>query len=349
MKLLVKIVVSLLVGGLCIGLALRKIDLHQTEAVLRGISIWTVVAYSLTIIPVHLFRSLRWKYLLRPIGVSLSFRRLMVISTVAFMAVLALPFRLGEFARPYYVARDGQSRMSAVLGTVAVERIVDGLVIAVLLFTTYLFSLLPGGHPYPPMLAVSAWIALLGFLGLTIFLGCALRWTDATIRLALAVTFLRRISPSTADKLADKLRALIQGFRALRNARDMLPFLLQTALYWGSNGIGMWILARMMGMPIPIHGAFAAMAFTGVLISLPNAPGLVGQFHAGIVLALAAYLPDSILTSVGGAYAVTLHGIQFVWYVVLGFAAMPFVGGTGASLRSLVVDSKRAAEQAGEG
>jgi uncharacterized protein (TIRG00374 family) len=307
-----------------------------------------VLLYALSIVPVHLFRAWRWKYLLRPIGVSLSFGRLMIISTVGFMAILALPFRLGEFARPYYVARQGQSRMSEVLGTVAVERIVDGLIIAILLFVTYLFSLAPGSHPYPPMLAISAWLALLGFLGLTLFLGFALRWPEATIRLFLAVTFLRRFSPKFADKLAEKLAALITGFRALGHLRDMLPFLLQTALYWGSNGLGMWFLARLMHLPIPIHAAFAAMAFTGVLISLPNAPGLVGQFHAGIVLALAAYLPESILHSVGGAYAIALHGIQFVWYVVFGFLALLFVGDSAGSLRSLVVESKRAAEQGSE-
>jgi uncharacterized protein (TIRG00374 family) len=347
-KLLAKIVVSLTVGVLCIALALHKIDLHGTKSVLLAMPISAVFLYVLCLFPVHIFRAWRWKYLLRPIGVSLPFGRLMIISTVGFMAILALPFRLGEFARPYYVVREGHSRMSAVLGTVAVERIVDGLVIAILLFTTYLFSLAPGGHAYPPVLAISAWLALLGFLGLTAFLGFALRWPDATIRLALTVTFLHRISPKLADKLADKLRALIQGFRALGHPRDILPFLLQTALYWGCNGLGMWFLARLMHLPIPIHAAFAAMAFTGVLISLPNAPGLVGQFHAGIVLALAAYVPDSILTSVGGAYAVALHGIQFVWYVVLGFFALLFVGERAGSLRTMVVESKRVAEQGGE-
>jgi uncharacterized protein (TIRG00374 family) len=348
-KLFAKIFLSLAVGALCIALAVRQIDLRQTESTLRALPLSAVLLYALTIIPVHLFRAWRWQYLLRPIGVRLSFKRLMVISTVGFMAILALPFRLGEFARPYYVARDGHARMSAVLGTVAVERIVDGLVIAILLFVTYLFSFAKGGHAYPPVLAVSAWLALLGFLGLTAFLGCALRWPSATIHLALTVTFLRRISPKTAEKLADKLRALIQGFRALGHWRDMLPFLFQTALYWGCNGLGMWILARLMHLPIPIHGAFAAMAFTGVLITLPNAPGLVGQFHAGIVLALAAYLPASILASAGGAYAIALHGIQFVWYVVLGFTALLFTGGASHSLRSLVVDSKRAVEEGGEG
>jgi glycosyltransferase 2 family protein len=343
-KLFAKIFLSLSVGALCIGLALRKIDLHQTESVLKTMPISAVALYALSIIPVHLFRAWRWKYLLRPIGVSLSFGRLLVISTVGFMAILALPFRLGEFARPYYVVRQGQSRMSAVVGTVAVERIVDGLVIAILLFTTYLFSLGPGSRSYPPVLAVSAWLALFGFLGLTAFLACALRWPNAAIRLVLTVTFLEKLLPKTAAKMDDKLRALIQGFRALGHARDMLPFLFQTALYWAANGIGMWILARLMNLPIPLHAAFAAMAFTGVLITLPNAPGLVGQFHAGIVLALAAYLPESILTSVGGAYAIALHGIQFVWYVGLGLLALLFVGGD-APLRSIVVESNRAAEE----
>jgi hypothetical protein len=241
--------------------------------------------------------------------------------------------------------------MSEVLGTVAVERIVDGLFIAILLFVTYLFSFAEGAHAYGPVLAVSAWLALLGFVGLTAFLACALRWPETTIRLALAVTLVKRLSPRLADKLADKLRALIQGFRALRNPRDMLPFLLQTAFYWGANGLGMWVLARLMHLPIPLTGAFAAMAFTGVLITLPNAPGLVGQFHAGVLLALAAYLPESVLASTGGAYAIAVHAIQFVWYVVLGagaFVALLFAGEAASSLRSLVVDSKRAAEEGGE-
>jgi uncharacterized protein (TIRG00374 family) len=347
-KLLAKIVLSLTVGVLCVVLALREIDLQQTKAVLRAMPLSVVFLYGLTIVPVHLFRAWRWKYLLRAIGVVLPFGRLMIISTVGFMAILALPFRLGEFARPYYVVREGKSRMSEVLGTVAVERIVDGLIIAILLFVTYLFSLAPGAHAYPPMLAISAWLALLGFLGLTAFLGFALRWPEATIRLALSVSLLRRLAPKFADKLTDKLRSLIQGFRALGHARDMIPFLLQTALYWGANGLGMWFLARLMNLPIPIHAAFAAMAFTGVLISLPNAPGLVGQFHAGIVLALAAYLPESVLTSVGGAYAITLHGIQFVWYVALGFLALLFVGERAGSLRTMVVESKRVVEQGNE-
>jgi uncharacterized protein (TIRG00374 family) len=345
LKLLVKILLSLLVGALCLWLALRKMDLSATASVLRGLPLSAVLIYAATMVPTHLFRAWRWKYLLRAIGVSLSFGRLMTISTVGFMAILAFPFRLGEFARPYYVVRSGQSRMSALLGTVAVERIVDGLVISILFFVTYIWANRAGGSGYSSMLAGAAWLSLIGFLSLTIFLACALRWTERTIRLVLAVTLLRRLAPATAERVADKLRALIHGFRALREPRNMIPFLAQTMLYWFSNGFGMWLLARDMQLAIPLTGAFAAMAFTGVLISLPNSPGLVGQFHAGVLIALGAYLPAATVSSFGGAYAISLHGIQFVWYVGLGFLALLAVGGGSHSLRTMVVESKRAAEE----
>jgi len=119
LKLFAKIFLSLLVGAVCLWLAIRKMDLSATASVLRGLPLSAVLIYAATMFPTHLFRAWRWKYLLRPIGVSLSFGRLMTISTAGFMAILALPFRLGEFARPYYVVRSGQSRMSAVLKPVS--------------------------------------------------------------------------------------------------------------------------------------------------------------------------------------------------------------------------------------
>jgi uncharacterized membrane protein YbhN (UPF0104 family) len=224
---------------------------------------------------------------------------------------------------------------------------VDGLVIAILFFSTYLIAI-ANNQTYSSVLVISAWISLLGFLLLTLFLAFSLRWPQKTIRIALSLSLLRRLAPQLANKIEDKLSALIQGFRAIRQARDMIPFLVQTLLYWAANGFGMWLLARSMNLQIPLYAAYAAMAFTGVLISLPNAPGLVGQFHAGILLALAAYVPESILVSIGGAYAVALHGIQFAWYVGLGFLAMPFASEGHRSLRGMVLESNRAAESNGE-
>jgi uncharacterized protein (TIRG00374 family) len=346
LKLFLKLFVSVAVGAVCVWFALRKIDIHSTVQVLQRLPMAAVALYLVTLAATHFFRAWRWEYLLRPIGVSLSMPRLLAISSVGFMAILAMPVRLGEFVRPYYVVRTGQSRMSEVLGTVAVERIFDGLAISILFFVCFITA--PPGS-YPVALRVTAWLSLLGFLTLTIFLACALAWPERTIRLVLSVTLLAHLAPSLGHRLADKLRALIKGFKVLHQPANLIPFLAQSVLYWGCNGLGMWLLARSMNLDISPAAAYATMAFTGVLISLPNSPGLVGQFHAGVLWGLAPYLSAESLRLYGGGYAIALHGIQFVWYVGVGFLCLFFVGGKASSLREVVMESNRAAVEGGSG
>jgi uncharacterized protein (TIRG00374 family) len=334
------------VGAACVWLTLRIIDVPATLKAIRETTLSAVLIYVLTLAATHYFRATRWKYLLRPIGVSLPFGRLLLASSVGFMGTLLLPVRLGEFIRPYYVVRTGQSRMSAVLGTVAVERIVDGLLISILFFSCYMAA---GPGTYQTPMRVAAWASLCGFVGLTAFLALALTWPDATVRTVLRFTLLAHLAPSLGGRIADKLRALIGGFKVLHDPASLIAFLVETVLYWGSNGLGMWLLARAMHLDISLGAAYAAMAFTGVLISLPNSPGLVGQFEAGVILALRAYLPASVVGSYGAAYAISLHGIQLVWYLCTGLLALVFVGGRATSLRQVVIDSNRAAVGGGSG
>src|SRR5205823_12500303 len=98
-----------------------------------------LAAYLALLVILHLCRALRWNYLLAPLGVRIPPGPLLAISSVGFMAILALPARLGEFVRPGLLRKHGVSASSA-LGTVAVERIVDGLLISLFVFVAF-FSL----------------------------------------------------------------------------------------------------------------------------------------------------------------------------------------------------------------
>lgn len=342
MRLAGKIFASAVVTAVCIYYALHGVDRAQVMVELRSLPTAGVLLYVVTLAFTHLFRSWRWEYLLRPIGVSIPLSRLLPISSVGFMAILALPMRLGEFVRPYYVAREGHVRMSAALGTVAVERIIDGLMISILFFGSYLAS---ADSVFSPELRLGAWLSLAAFLALTTFLALALVRTDLTIRLFLKFSLLQRLAPARAAQVGDKIRSMISGFRVLGDGRNLTLFLAHTVAYWGCNGLGMWVLARYMGLPISLGAAFATMAFTGVVLSLPNAPGLVGQFHAGIKMALGAYLPMAVVNSKGFAYAVVLHGLQTVWYVAVGALSLMIISsGRKTSLREAVRASNEAAE-----
>jgi uncharacterized protein (TIRG00374 family) len=340
---LLKLAVAVAIGAVCVGLVVKDMDGTATWKALKAVSPSAIALYLVTLSVTHLFRVWRWEYLLRPIGVSLSPRQLFSVSSAGFLAVLALPVRLGEFVRPYFVVRLGQSRMSAVLGTIAVERIVDGLIISVIFFGSYLVS--PAGS-WPRELRFAAWLSLLGFLAGTLFLLSALRWTERTIRFALALSLLPRFAPGLAAKVGDKLRALILGFRVLHDPSNLLPFLLQSLLYWGSNGFGMWLLAQRMAMPISPVAAFASMSFTGVILSLPNAPASLGQFHYGVIEGLKPYVAAGTLQSVGVAYAVLVHGVQLIWYSAIGFLSLLLMRRIllgRSSLRDVVIESSRAA------
>jgi uncharacterized protein (TIRG00374 family) len=344
-RLALKIALSLGVGAICVAYAVHGMDGNAVLGALRALPLSAVVIYLGTLAVTHFFRAWRWEYLLRPLGVSVPLRRLLLISSVGFMAILALPVRLGEFVRPYFLAREQRVRMSAALGTVAVERIVDGLLISILFFVSYLAS---AGDVFTRELRVAAWLSLCGFLALTTFLALAQMWTERTIALALRLTLLHWIAPARAQHLADKLRSVISGFRALNDHRNFRIFLLQSVAYWGMNGLGMWILARQMGLDISLGAAYTTMAFTGVVLTLPNSPGLVGQFHAAIKLGLLAYLPASQVNANGMAYAIVLHGVQTIWYVSVGLLSLPALSAAGGhtSLREALRESGHAAEQA---
>jgi hypothetical protein len=343
--LIVKIILSLAVGVVCVAYAMHGMDGPAVLRAIRELPLSAIAIYLATLAVTHFFRSWRWEYLLRPLGVSVPLRRLLPISSVGFMAMLALPVRLGEFVRPYFLARDGKLRMSAALGTVAVERIVDGLLISILFFGSYLAS---AGDVFSRELRIAAWLSLIGFVVLTTFLALAHVWTERTIAVTLRLTLLERIAPARARQAADKLRSLISGFRALEDHVNFRMFLLQSALYWGANGFGMWVLARQMGLDISLFAAYTTMAFTGVVLTVPNSPGLVGQFQAAIKAGLLAYLPGSVVNGRGIAYAIVLHGLQAVWYVGVGLLSLTALStpGTHASLTQAVRESTRAADEA---
>ncbi len=107
--------------------------------------------------------------------------------------------------------------MSTMVGAVAVERIVDGLLISILFFGAYLAS---AGDLFTRELRVAAWLSLGGFVALTVFLVLAQIWTDRTIALALRMTLLTWLAPTRAEQAGEKLRALISGFRALADRRN---------------------------------------------------------------------------------------------------------------------------------
>jgi len=326
-KLAVNVALSLIMLVVCVW-AIWPADPGALEAAFRKLSwasFWPYLLGYLGLLAVtHFCRAWRWNNLLAPINVRLSPGRLLAISSVGFMAILALPARLGEFVRPALIRQKGKVSAAAALGTVAVERIVDGLLVSIFVFAA-LFA--RRGPDAPGWMMPTAWAALAVFAAATVFLVFALRWPDRTVKTAVAMTLARRFSPKLADKLEEKLHSMIRGFFVLKDAKNLIVFLLWSLAYWIANGFSLWVLARGFHLDLPVLAAFATMGLVAVGITLPNSPGLTGQYQYFTSLGLGLYLSKSVVQSDGMAFAHALWGIQVVWYLGMGALALatPYV------------------------
>ena len=271
------------------------------------------------LVVIHLCRALRWNNLLAPLGVKIPPGPLLAISSVGFMALLALPARLGEFVRPGLLRKRGISGTAA-LGTVAVERIVDGLMISLVVFGAF-FS--QRSDSSPSWMMPTAYAALALFACALIFLVFAMRRPASTVKFCLTLSLLPRFAPKLALLVEEKLLGIIRGFDVLKDQRNLGVFVLWSATYWIGNGMGVYVLAHGFGLPLSLVGAFATMGLVGVGIMLPNSPGLVGQFQWFTLLGLSLFLPGaategSAIYPAAFLFANVHYVLQVVWYMSMG-------------------------------
>src|SRR3990172_8923543 len=84
---------------------------------------WFIALFAGSVLS-HIIRAWRWKYLLFPVKENISLRNAFSVTMIGYLINNVVP-RLGEFVRPYAMAKlEGVSK-SATMGTIILERILD--------------------------------------------------------------------------------------------------------------------------------------------------------------------------------------------------------------------------------
>jgi uncharacterized protein (TIRG00374 family) len=338
MKLAINWLLSIGMLALCVWLVWPNHETRvQLAAVFARLDLGDMapylVAYGGLLVVVQLGRSLRWNYLLAPLGVRIPNGELLAMSSVGFMAILALPARLGELVRPGLLRKRGDLSASAALGTVAVERVVDGLLVSLFVFGALFARRGPGA---PSWMMPTAYVALGVFVAAMLFVIFAIGRPEQTVHFCMKISLLPKLAPRLARVIESKLLEMVRAFVVIRDVRNMTIFVIWSVVYWTANGLGVWVLARAFGLDLSVIGAFATMGVCAVGIMLPNAPGLVGQFQYFTLLGVGLYLgfdarqdqalqPAVYFTAY--AFANLHYLLQVSWYVMCGAIglATPYV------------------------
>ncbi|MFH2010640.1 MAG: lysylphosphatidylglycerol synthase transmembrane domain-containing protein [bacterium] len=336
-----RFLISIGIGGILIYFAFRGLRPSELAAAFRRADYLWILPFFATLVGVQFFRAWRWRFLLQPItrrppGVW----RLLVVSSVGFGAIILLPLRLGEFVRPYLIAdplgtapeaatgANGERlRISAALGTIAVERTVDGLMVSLFLFGSFLF--LSERADAPAWMMPTAYTALAVFGSAALFLVAGLIRPRFAIALALTLSLIAPLAHRFGGRferlrarLADLLGGLISGFSALASAGCLTKFVAASLVYWIFNGLGFYALAQAFHLDLTLVGAYALCGMVAIGIILPAGPGLVGNFHEFGKFGLQISLPAAVIRAEGMAFIVLAHGLQFLWYAGIALVAL---------------------------
>ena len=301
-----KLWLGLIGTALFLGLFFWRIDLSEFADALAEANYWWVVPAVAIWFAAAVLRSLRWHYLLRGLA-GLSTATLYPIVIIGYMANNLLPLRTGELVRAYVLGERHRVSKMSTLGTIAVERVFDGVVLVSFLL---LAGAILGLSGELAVLAVGMALAFAVLLPLFVYVASspdrASRWTERLV--GLLPRTLRQRAQGLVDSFLDGLQSL--------QSPSLVVLVLATSL-------GAWLLEALMyyliGLSFDIGEGFAAYlmvaAAANLAIALPSTSGGIGPFE---LLAKETLTFLGVGSAVAGAYAVALHGLLLLPVIVVG-------------------------------
>jgi uncharacterized protein (TIRG00374 family) len=312
-----KLAVSIGLGCLFAWLAARGgVPLLPPTAALAKVSVWAVPGYLLSLVALHFFRASRWRFLIAPIR-KVSLKEVLLLNWVGFFAIFILPLRLGELARPALTKLREGVPISVGLGTVAVERVLDGLLTSLCVaFTLFALPRIPTNDAVARHLPTYGYAALVLFSCAFCALGMFLWQRDLAVRFTEWSAGL--VSRRLGSVLAEKVGNVADGLRSIGSARLALGFLLESLTYWSINALGVWWLGRGVGLPMQFGHAVAVMSVLAIGILLPTGPGLFGNFQLAVVACLRLFFPESMVLREGATFVFLLYVLQSSVMILFG-------------------------------
>ncbi len=280
-------------------------------------------------------RSLRWQVLVAREKLDVRFRSLVAANVVGFTVSAVFPGRIGELAKPLYLARKEGVRTGFAVGTVVVERVFDAITNCLLLGLFLLARpLFAGSWPVSRAAGESLtyWGGVGAALAVTLLVLTVLLYSFEEKALRI-VSFLLKPLPERARQAVDRvLRGFIDGLKFFRSTRQLATYTVFSLIVWLGMALFYWVFFLAYGVRAPYFVVVPFVFLTAVGASIPT-PGMVGGFHyfskLGMVLLLGL--------APGRAAGLTLvaHALQIAVTCALGYAILAREGLTLFQLRRM--------------
>jgi hypothetical protein len=319
MKKILKIVASVAIAALFLWLAFRNVEFSEILEASKGMSYGWLIPFTVSLLIAHYTRAERWRMLFNDGGTVP--HRWTLFTGVMFGYLTNIPFpRLGEVARPVYVARQIDESNSKVIGTIVLERLIDVvsmlLIMAVVGVTlvsdpeilTNLFGMdVTDPEVYATIIKYVALGGVIAILSGYVAFKMIKSWSTKD-------TGLGRF----ADKIRTTSRSFFEGVLSIRKLKNWPLFILYTAIIWVFYILMMyipfWMFDLQVTFDLSIADAIVLTMVSAVGISIPT-PGGVGSYHLFITYAL--FVLYAIPEATGLAFATITHAATLALVILI--------------------------------
>jgi len=267
---LIRLLLGLAISAFFAWATLTRVDLAEVGAALQRVNLaGLVIVVGFVGIELGL-RAYRWRVLLRPLA-DVPLRRTAAYLAIGYFANTMLPARLGDVARALLAGRAFQIARLAVLGTIVVERLADGLFI--LAVVVLLGIVIAGGADLASTAIVLSLVAIVGL-----------------IALAVVLVWIRRPGEGLRGRLRDLLDRVLVGLTALRSPTALSLAIVLTIAAFAMSVASFATVVASAGVDLSFGQAALVMGGLALSTSIPAAPGSLGTYE---------FVGLTILTTIG--------------------------------------------------
>ncbi len=314
------------VSALCVWLSMKDVHFTEVLAALRGANPVGFVLVMLVTLGGFWLRAVRWRYFIAD-GHRIGLRSLFSATMIGFMANNVLPFRLGEFVRPWALARREHLSKTTLLATVVVERAIDMLTLLGIFGVSLIVHPIASNSDAGRLVQWGA----RGLIGLCLVLTAFV--VAAERNRALAQSLVRWVtSPLPGEaraRVANMLERFLEGLGLFRDVgRLVRVFALSFVMFLCfalALGVSLWSL----GILLPWYAGLVMLVITAIGIMVPAAPGYIGTLNIACTAGLALF-------GVGKVQSVPFSWFYFFsqWLPITA-VGLVYLNREGLSLRSL--------------
>src|SRR5207249_1589188 len=122
--------------------------------------------------------------------------------------------------------------------------------------------------------------------------------------------------PSLQRRALTAFDTFVHGLDGIRTPSHVVPLIGWTVLVWLAPAFAAWTVLMALDLQLPLAAPWSVLAFVGLGVSIPSAPGYIGTFHFFAKTALALF---GVSDAAGVGYALLFHASQILPVTLIGW------------------------------